>query len=179
MALAAAARLCPLGGKTKLVDGVAQLVTEASKHELVRECLSFVSERDFDPSAIAKVRRHASKFIVQTRQQYTAALRENLHSLLEGTIAPRQFVHEFFELTEAGNLRHDIRKKLVVSLLMSGTVRPSVKFMMLENFERMPKPVRTAIISAVLKAEPTRHTEVIKEELKYIVTQSRLGRGAH
>ncbi len=179
MALAAAARLCPLGGKTKLVSGVAQLVGEASKHELVRECLSFVHDQAFDPGAIAEVRRHASRFIVQTRQQYTAALRENLRNLLDGAIAPRQFVAEFFELTEAGNMRHDIRKKLVLSLLLSGTVRPSVKFLMLENFGRMPEPVRRAIVAAVIKAEPSRHTDLIKEEIKYIVTQERLAQRAH
>ena len=66
MALAATARLCPLAGKTKLISGVAQLVSESSKHELVRECLSFVSDKAFDPGAIAEVRRHASKYIVET-----------------------------------------------------------------------------------------------------------------
>jgi hypothetical protein len=179
MALAATARLCPLAGKTKLISGVAQLVSESSKHELVRECLSFVSDKAFDPGAIAEVRRHASKYIVETRQQYTAALRDNLHNLLEGTIAPRQFVREFFELTEAGNMRHDIRKKLVLSLMLSNTVRPSVKFLMLENFERMPKPIRMGIVSAVLKAEPSRHTDVIKEELKYIIAQERSAAEVH
>ena len=171
MALAAATRLCPLGGRTKLVDGVMQVVGEMSRHPLVRECLKFVSASDFDPTTIAEVRRHASRFIVQTREQYTLALRQNLQMMLDGSIAPRQFVSEFFELTEAGNMRNDIRKKLVLSLLLSGTVRPSVKFLILENFERLAKPVRQAIISGVLKAEPTRHTEIIKEELKYIVAQ--------
>ena len=171
MALAAATRMCPLGGRTKLISGVMQVVGEMSHHPLVRECLKFVSESDFDPTTIAEVRRHTSRFIVQTREQYTLALRENLQMMLDGSIAPRQFVSEFFELTEAGNMRNDIRKKLVLSLLLSGTVRPSVKFLMLENFERLAKPVRVAIISAVLKAEPTRHTEIIKEELKYIVAQ--------
>ena len=171
MALAAATRMCPLGGRTKLVAGVMQVVGETSRHPLVRECLNFVTENDFDPTTIAEIRRHASRFIVQTREQYTLALRQNLHMLLEGAIAPRQFVAEFFELTEAGNMRNDIRKKLVLSLLLSDTVRPSVKFLMLENFERLAKPVRLAIISAVLAAEPTRHTEIIKEELRYMAAQ--------
>ena len=168
MALAAATRLAPMGGRTKLITGVLTVVGETSRHALVRECLDFVSDSDFDPTTIAEVRRHASRFIVQTREQYTLALRQNLHALLEGDIAPRQFVKEFFELTEAGNMRNDIRKKLTLSLFLSWTVRPSVKFLMLENFERLPKPVRLEIVSAVLKAEPTRHVEIIKEELKYM-----------
>ena len=171
MALAAATRMCPMGGRTKLITGVLQVVGETSKHPLVRECMSFVTESDFDPATIAEVRRHASRFIVQTREQYTAALRQNLQMLLEGEIAPRQFVADFYELTEAGNMRNDIREKLVLSLLLSGTVRPSVKFLMLENFECLPTPVRAAIISSVLKAEPTRHNEIIKEELRYMVAQ--------
>ena len=169
MALAAATRMCPLGSTTKLIAGVMQVVGETSKHPLVRECLSFVTESDFNPTTIAEVRHHASRFIVKTCEQYTLALRENLQLLLDGSIAPRQFVSDFFELTEAGNMRNDIRKKLVLSLLLSGTVRPSVKFLMLENFERLAKPVRQSIISSVLQAEPTRHSEIIKEELQYMV----------
>jgi len=179
MALAAATRMCPLGGRTKLITGVMRVVGEASRHPLVRECLGFVSENDFDPTAIAEVRRHASRFIVQTREQYTLALRQNLQLLFDGSIAPRQFVSEFFELTEAGNMRNDIRKKLVLSLLLSGTVRPSVKFLMLENFDRLPKQVRHAIIAAVLRAEPTRHIEVIKEELKFMAAHDAAGLEVH
>ena len=169
MALAAATRMCPLGANIKLIKGVMQVVGETSRHALVRECLDFVTDSDFDPTTIAEVRRHASRFIVKTRQQYTYAMKENLQMLLDGSIAPRRFVQEFFELTEAGNMRNDIRRKLVLSLLLSGAVRPSVKFLMLENFNRLAKPVRRGIMAAVLKAEPTRHTEIIKEELKYMV----------
>ena len=135
-----------------------------------------VRESAFNPNTISTIHRHATRFIIRTREQYTTALRHNLHTLLEGVVAPRQFVREFFELTEAGNLRNDIRKKLVLSLLLSETIRPSVKFLMLENFQRLPEPVRLAIISAVLKADSTRHTDIIKEELTWIVQQERLDR---
>ncbi len=179
MALAATARLCPLGNSTKLVRGMVEIIGDTSHHELVKECLKYVTEHAFEPESIGKVRQHASKFVTESRKKYTAALRENLKSLLDGEIAPRQFVREFFALTEAGNLRHDIRKKLILSLLLSSSVRPSIKFLMLENFERMPKQVKIGIVSAVLKAEPTRHTEVIKEELKYMITQERMIREGH
>lgn len=176
MALAAAARLSPLGPKTKLTNGILRVAQESSKHDLVKACLKFVNDHAFDPDSIAKIRRHTSKIIVETRQQYTAALRQNLRALMEGDIAPRHFVREFFELTEAGNMRHEIRKKLVLSLLLSPNVRPSIKFMMLENFQRMPKPVRLGIVEGVMQAEPSRHIDLIKEELKYIVTQETLSR---
>ena len=179
MALAAVTRLTPLCRKSRLVSGVFQVVAETTRHPLVRECMALVTDGAFGPDAIAQIRQQASRFILRSRQEYTAALRQNLHLMLEGTIAPRQFVKEFFELTEAGNMRHDIRKKLVLSLLLAETVRPSVKFLMLENYHRLPKPVRVAIISAVLKAEPTHHVEIIKEELKWIVMQDRVGRGVH
>ena len=179
MALAATARLCPLGNSTELVRGVVEIIGDTSRHELVRECLKYVTDRAFEPDSIGKVRQHASKIVTESRKQYTAALRENLKSLLDGEIAPRQFVHQFFELTEAGNLRHDIRKKLILSLLLSSSVRPSIKFLMLENFERIPKQVKLGIVSAVLKAEPNRHTEIIKEELKYIINQERVIREGH
>lgn len=179
MALAATTRLCPLGNSTKLVRGVIEIIADTSRHELVRECLKYVTDHAFEPDSIGKVRQHAAKIVTESRKQFTAALRENLKSLLDGEIAPRQFVREFFELTEAGNMRHDVRKKLILSLLMSSSVRPSIKFLMLENFARIPKSVKLGIVSAVLKAEPTRHTEIIKEELKYILEQERMIREGH
>jgi hypothetical protein len=41
----------------------------------------------------------------------------------------------------------------------------------------MATPVRLAIIGAVLKAEPTRHIEIIKEELRWIVGQDAAAQG--
>ena len=174
MALAAAARLSPRGTGDRLMSGVIGLVGEATRHPLVSKCLQLISDSAFDPQTIALVQRQAAHYIVRTRQQYTAALRENLKLLLAGAIAPRVFVHEFFELTEAGNMRHDIRRKLVVSLLLAESVRPSIKFLMLENFDRLPRPVRFGIIRAVLDAPPSHHVAMIREELRWIVNRDRV-----
>ncbi|HEC90251.1 MAG TPA: hypothetical protein ENI55_01145 [Alphaproteobacteria bacterium] len=170
MAMAAAARLSPLGRKTKLVSAVVGLTGEMTRHPLVKNSISLITDHAFSPEAVSIVRRRASKVIVHTRAQYTAALRQNLRDLLQGSVSPRAFVKDFFQLTEAGNMRTDIRKKLIISLLLSDNIRPGIKFMMLENFERMPKAVRLGIVAAVLKAQPSRHTDIIKEELKWIVT---------
>ena len=174
MAIAATTRLSPLARKNKLLSGVFQIVGETTKHPLVKECVSLVAESDFDPAAISRIQRHAGDFIVRSRQQYTVALRENLNGLMSGELPPRQFVREFFELTEAGNLRSDIRKRLVLSLLLSENVRPSVKFLILENFSRLPKPVRLAIVTSVFKAEPSHHIDLVKEEVRWIVAQEGL-----
>ncbi|MDH5749253.1 MAG: hypothetical protein OEY85_08070 [Rhodospirillales bacterium] len=179
MALAAATRLGPLGKQTELVAGVFRLVGEATRHPLVAQSVELITENSFNPVAVAHVRRHAAKYIVRTRQQYTTALRQNLQALLEGVIAPRQFVKEFFELTAAGNMRHQIRGKLVLSLLSSPTIRPSIKFLMLENFEKFPESVRFFIISGILKAEPSRHLDVIKEELRWIIRPERQAPDIH
>lgn len=179
MAIAAAARFGPLANRTRLVSELFDLVGQTSRHHLVRRAVDLVTENAFDPRAIAHVQRHASRFVLKTRSQYTAALRQNLGALIDGAIAPRDFVREFFELTEAGNVRQDIRKKLVLSLLVSPTIRPSIKFLVLENFHRLPHPVRLAIVSGVLQAEPTRHTEIIKEELRWILTRQRRPSGVH
>lgn len=173
MAISAVARMGPLTRDNSLVAGVFGMVGEATKHPLVRSAIKLITENSFDPRALVAVRRHARKVVIETRQQFTTALRNNLKALIDGTIAPRDFVHEFFELTEAGNLRHDIRKKLVLSLLMSPTIRPSIKFMLLENFQRLPKTVQLSIIRGVLQAEPSRHLEIIKEELQWMLEQER------
>lgn len=179
MAVAAITRLMPLAPSTRLVGGVFEAVGETSRHGAVRRIVELVSDSDFTPAALSEMQRRAARFVTQTRRQYTVALRQNLAALLEGTIAPRQFVREFFELTEAGNLRSDIRKKLVLSLLLAETIRPSIKFLLLENFQRLPKPVRHAITAEVLKARAGRHTEIIKEELKWQVLQERAAAEMH
>ncbi len=180
MALAASVRLSPLGPKNKLIAGVVDLVGETTKHPLVKKCVNLVQESAFNPSDIAAIHRSTSQFILKTRKQYTVALRHNLRALMKGNIAPRAFVSEFFELTEAGNMRHDIRKKLMLSLMLSRTVRPSIKFMMLENLHRMPSPVRRSIIEGVLKTEPLdHHVAVIQEELKWMAKQEKLYRQTH
>jgi len=169
MSVAAIARLSPLGKSNKLLSGIVQIVGETSKHPLVRECVSLVTDNDFSPESIAQINHHAGQFIVKSRKQYTQALRQNLQDLMDGGLSPRQFVKNFFVLTEAGNLRTDIRKRLVLSLLLSENVRPSVKFLVLENFSKMPKQVRIAIISGVLQAEPSHHIDLVKEEIRWIV----------
>jgi hypothetical protein len=175
MALAAATRLGREGRKHKLAAGVFDMVGQTTKHALVKKCVQMVEESAFNPAAIAKIRLHATEYVLRTRKQYTVALRQNLKALLDGNITPRGFVDEFFVLTEAGNMRHDIRRKLVMSLLLSETIRPSIKFLILENFDRMPDAVRGTIAANVLRAKPTRHTILIQEELKWIVAQEKNG----
>ncbi|MSO54586.1 MAG: hypothetical protein EXQ90_05595 [Rhodospirillales bacterium] len=179
MAMAAAARLGPAGRKTKLITGVFSLIGEKSRHDAVRDCVRLIHANAFAPQAIAEVRRRTARVIVETRREYTAALRHNLESLFDGSIAPRQFVREFFELTEAGNLRSDIRKKLVSSLLLSENVRPSIKFLVLENFDRLPNPVRMSIVSVVAAAEPNHHIAMIQDELRWIIDRDRATSPTH
>ena len=171
MALAAAIRLSPKGQKSPLINGVLQVVQESTKHPMIAKCISLITESAFSPETIRNVRGQASKYIVKSRKEYTLALRQNLEALLEGLIAPRLFVREFFELTEAGNMRSDIRKKLVLSLLLSDNIRPSIKFLFLENFDELPQPVRREIVQGVMVAEPSHHMEIIKEELRWMTSK--------
>lgn len=170
MALAAATRMSPKGSDNRLIAGVFGLVGEKSKHPLVKKAVHLVSENDFNPKAIAFIRSKTSNFIVETREQFSRVLKDNLRSLLDGDMSPRSFVHAFFELTEAGNLKSDVRQNLITSLLLAETVRPSIKFLMLENFYRLPMPTRKGIVATVNAAEPSRHIEVLKEELRWIIS---------
>ena len=49
------------------------------------------------------------------------------------------------------------------------------KFLFLENFDRLPEAVRMNIIKEVLTAPENHHTEVIKEELAWIVNNEKGG----
>ncbi len=173
MALAAATRMSPKGSNNRLVAGVFGLVGEKTRHPLVKRAVNLVSENDFSPKSIAFVRSKTSNFIVQTRAEYAKALKFNLKSLLDGEMAPRKFVSTFFELTDAGNLRSDVRQNLITSLLLAETVRPGIKFLMLENFYRLPVPTRKGIVASVNQAPKSRHIEILKEELRWIISPDR------
>lgn len=173
MALAAATRLSPKASHKDLVAGVYRIVGEKTRHSLVKRCVDVVCENDFSPKAIAFVRTRTSQFIVETRKQYANALKAILKALLNGDLSPGEFVTQFIQLTEAGNLRSDVRQKLVTSLLLSETVRPGIKFLMLEHFHSFPVPTRQGIIHAVAKAPDSRHIDVLKEELRWIVSHDR------
>lgn len=168
MAVAAAVRLSPMAGQTELVSGVYEILKETSRHPVVKKCVDLVTESAFSPTVIARVRRNASDFIVSTRQQYTSALRSNLHALMDGSLDPQQFVSEFFELSEAGNLRLDIRKRLVLGILTAQRIRPSIKFQFLENLHRLPIPVQTEIIAGVKTAPDSAGLDAIKLELEWL-----------
>lgn len=168
MAVAATVRMSPMASTTDLVTGVYEMLAETSRHTVVKKCVDLVTESAFSPTVIARVRRNATDFIVSTRKQYTDALRSNLRALLGGSLDPRIFVEEFFQLSEAGNLRLDIRKRLVVGLLTAERIRPAVKFLFLENIERLPAPVQTEIISEVISAPPTVGIDAIKLELEWV-----------
>jgi len=178
MALAAATRLSPQACHKDLISGVYELVGEKTRHPLVARCIDVVRENDFSPKAIAFVRTRTSQFIVQTRHQYASALKLILRALLDGDIGASDFVAQFIQLTEAGNLQSDVRQKLVTSLLLSEHVRPGIKFLMLEHFESFPLPTRQGIIQAVAKAPESRHIDVLKEELRWIVAHDKQKRQA-
>ncbi len=173
MALAAATRLSPQAEHQKLVAGVCGLVGEKTRHPLVKRSIELICENDFSPKAIAFVRTRTSQFIVETRRQYAAALKAILRALLDGDMVPSDFVTQFIELTEAGNLQSDVRQKLVTSLLLSENVRPGIKFLMLEHFNSFPTPTRQGIIQAVAQAPESRHIDVLKEELRWIVSHEK------
>ncbi|HEY9079725.1 hypothetical protein [Magnetovibrio sp.] len=178
MALAAATRLSPKAEHQKLVAGVCALVGETTRHPLVKRSIDLITENDFSPKAIAFVRTRTSQFIVETRRQYAHALKVILRALLDGDMTPSDFVQQFIKLTEAGNLQSDVRQKLVTSLLLSETVRPGIKFLMLEHFNSFPMPTRQGIIQAVASAPESRHIDVLKEELRWIVSHEKQKRQA-
>ncbi|MBL4692568.1 MAG: hypothetical protein JKY92_04485 [Magnetovibrio sp.] len=189
MALAATTRLSPKACDKELIAGMYALVGEKTRHPLVSRCVDVVRENDFNPKAIAFVRTRTRQFIVQTRRQYAQALKLILRALLDGDIGAADFVEQFIKLTESGNLQSDVRQKLVTSLLLSEHVRPGIKFLMLEHFESFPLPTRQGIIQAVANAPESRHIDVLKEELRWIVSherqkqavirQKRAGAGVH
>ena len=168
MSIAAAVRMSGRAEETPLVTEVFGMLRETSKHPVVKQCVDLVTESAFDPQVIGKVHRNAEKFVALSRKRYTAALKENLKNLLDGQLEARTFVTEFFELSESGNLRADIRKRLILGLLTSDTIRPSIKFVFLENLERLPVGIRREIISETLNAPDKPKLEAIKQELAWL-----------
>jgi hypothetical protein len=168
MSVAAAVRMSTMPGRTRLVSEVFRMLEQTSKHPVVKQCVGLVVDSAFSPEVVSKVHTNAKKFVALSRKRYSEALKENLRQLIDGNLNPRTFVSEFFELSEAGNLRIDIRKRLILGLLTSDTIRPSIKFLFLENLERLPIKIRLEIINHVMDVTDKPSLEVIKQELAWI-----------
>ena len=144
------------------------ILGETSKHAVVKQCVEAVTESAFNPDLIKKIRYKATKFVMISRSRYTEGLKNNLKFLLTGQIDASVFVAEYFKLSEAGNLRLDIRKRLILSLLTSDKIRPSIKFLFLENLERLPLEIRRDIINEAINSPDKSSLEVIKQELAWL-----------
>jgi len=168
MSVAATVRISGMPKRTPLINEVFSMLGQTSKHPAVKQCVNLVKESAFNPEIIGRVKRNAKQFVALSRKRYTQALKENLRQLIEGNLNPRTFVAEFFELSEAGNLRVDIRKKLILGLLNSDTIRPSIKFLFLENLERLPSTIRLEVINEAMNAPDKPILEAIKQELAWI-----------
>lgn len=168
MSVAAAVRMSPKVETTPVTREVFSMLRGMSKHPVVKQMVELVSESQFNPDTIDKVQTNARKFVALSRKRYTDVLRGNLKMLLEGDIDSRSFVEQFFELSEAGNLRVDIRKRLILGILTSETIRPSIKFVFLEQLGRLPQSVQREIITDALNAPDKPRLEAIKQELAWI-----------
>ena len=168
MSLSATARLGPLARKSALVGGMVSLIGEATRHELVADCCQLISHEAFSPEALSEVRHRASHHVFQTREEYRAAMTGNLKHLMRGQMTPGEFLAEFIELARYGNLRLDIYKRLIVKLMRSEGVRPSLKFMILEQLGVFPKVVQLQIVTAVNVGPDTAEFEALRRELRFI-----------
>ncbi|BDW89316.1 hypothetical protein [Thalassospira tepidiphila] len=168
MALAAAIRMGPHAKCKELITGVFEVVSEATKHELVADCAKLLTKNAFSPEAFHLVRTRASNHVVEIREAYRRAMGDNLRALLDGKMAAREFVEEFIELASNGNLRIDIYRRLVMKLMRSDAVRPSVKFMLLERLDRFPQMVKLQIVNEVNSAPDTPEYQTLKQELRWI-----------
>ncbi|MHC8493180.1 hypothetical protein ACTU44_10775 [Thalassospira sp. SM2505] len=168
MALAAAIRMGPHAKCKELITGVFEVVSDATKHELVADCAKLLTKNAFSPEAFHLVRTRASNHVVEIREAYRRAMADNLRALLDGKMAAREFVEEFIELASNGNLRIDIYRRLVMKLMRSDAVRPSVKFMLLERLDRFPQMVKLQIVNEVNSAPDTPEYQTLKQELRWI-----------
>lgn len=114
------------------------------------------------------MRTRASNHVVEIREAYRRAMGDNLRALLDGKMEAREFVEEFIELASNGNLRIDIYRRLVMKLMRSDAVRPSVKFMLLERLDRFPQMVKLQIVNEVNSAPDTPEYQTLKQELRWI-----------
>jgi len=168
MSVSAAVRMSVMSKRTPLITEVFSMLGQTSKHTVVKQCVGLVTESAFNPKIIGRVHNNAKQFVSRSRKRYTEALKENLRQLIDGSLSPRTFVAEFFELSEAGNLRMDIRKRLILGLLNSDTIRPSIKFLFLENIELLPSEMRIEIINDTMNAPDKPCLDAIKQELAWI-----------
>jgi len=168
MSVAATVRMCGTKPSDPLVTEIFAMLSDTSKHAVVKQCVEQVTDSAFNPKVIENIKYNVKKFVAVSRKQYMDALRKNMKCLLEGKIDAGDFVDEFFMLSEAGNLRVDIRKRLIIGLLTSDKIRPSIKFLFMENLQRLPLEIRRDIINQTINVPDKPHLEVIKQELAWL-----------
>ena len=168
MSIAATIRICGAKPAIPLVSEIFAMLGDTSKHAVVKQCVERVTDSAFNPKVIEKVKYNVQNFIAISRTRYMEALRKNLKYLLDGKIDAGAFVDEFFMLSDAGNLRVDIRKRLILGLLTSEKIRPSIKFLFMENLERLPLEIRRDIINQTINVPDKPHLEAIKQELIWL-----------
>ena len=168
MSLSATARLGPLARKNALIGGMVSVIGEATRHELVADCCKLISNEAFSPEVLSELRHRASHHVFQTREEYRTAMTGNLKQLMNGQMTPGEFLTQFIELARYGNLRLDIYKRLIVKLMRSEGVRPSLKFMILEQLGVFPKVIQLHIVTAVNTGPNTAEFQALRRELKFI-----------
>ncbi len=178
MAMAASVRMSPKAFQEKLVPDVLRMIAEKTPHNEVRKGIDLMIEHDFNPQAIAHVMRHTQGSIIQARTVYSNKMLNNLNEFLNGTVDSKLFLDKFLKLSGTGNIKTEIQTRLICSLITSKNIRPKIKFMLLEKFDRLPPPIKYAIVDKVLNAPSSeKHIDILKEELSWIVKEDPLFTG--
>lgn len=173
LSLAALARLAPRAGTQELVEEILAGIGDRSSHREVRDTVVFLRDGKMRPEVVAEAQAHARNEIREIRAKGFEALKTVLREVMDGSLGPREFVEEFFELSEKCTIRPEIYAQMLLNLMNSAKIRPLVKLILLENVDRLPTKVRYQVYQTV-NALPDMHENFyLKRELAFLLERER------
>ena len=173
MALAALARLVPRATRQELVEEIVAGIGDRSRHDCVRGNVHRLSGGGRQDEVVAEVSRIIGEEINAIRAQGFEDLKSVLRQVMEGSLAPRDFVERFFDLSERCTIRPEIYGQMLINLMNSGKIRPLVKLTLLENVDRMPAKVRYQIYTTINGLRDDHENFYLKRELAFHLERER------
>jgi hypothetical protein len=169
MSLAALARLAPRATTQELVEEIVAGIGDRAAHADVRESIGHLKSGRHRADVVEDVQRSVAAKIHEIRATGFEGLKGILRHVMEGRLGPREFVDQFFELSEKCTIRPEIYAQMLINLMNSAKIRPLVKLILLENVDRMPTKVRYQVYATV-NALPDMHENFyLKRELAFLL----------
>ncbi len=172
-ALGAAARLAGRLRELPRGIGIAELLTEKSRHAVVRQGVRQVLTQSFSPQALRGLRGAVHQALEQDRERARIELIDYLGALSKDKAIPQRLVDDLLSFSHRMLLQHQVFKRLVVGLVESTKVDPAVKVVLIRDMHRLSADLRMEIMTRIGLLDDTAVNRPIKRALERLLASPR------